>query len=182
MSQKLTILLTYHIIYVIVYIPFRYFLAKIPTDYQTWCYIRCPIYSSILQWRHNGHDSVSNHQPHHCLFNRLFRRRSKKTSKLRIAGLCEGNSPEAGEFPAQMASNAENVSIWWRHHGQHQIQGAIPTMQNIFKHILIFKKLFIYKIELPVLIVMEYCLTKWIYISWARVLDKHIVWIGSEYI
>ena len=22
----------------------------------------------------------------------------------------------AGEFPAQMASNAENVSIWWRHH------------------------------------------------------------------
>ena len=20
------------------------------------------------------------------------------------------------EFPAQMASNAENVSIWWRHH------------------------------------------------------------------
>ena len=22
-----------------------------------------------------------------------------------------------GEFPAQMANNAENVSIWWRHHG-----------------------------------------------------------------
>ena len=21
-----------------------------------------------------------------------------------------------GEFPVQMASNAENVSIWWRHH------------------------------------------------------------------
>ena len=29
--------------------------------------------------------------------------------------LC-GNSPGTGEFPAQMASNAENVSIWWRHH------------------------------------------------------------------
>ena len=69
-----------------------------------------------LQWRHNGHDSVSNHQPHDCLFNRLFRRRSKKTSKLRVAGLCAGNSPGTGEFPAQMASNAENVSIWWRHH------------------------------------------------------------------
>ena len=27
-----------------------------------------------------------------------------------------GNSPVTGEFPAQMASNAENVSIWWRHH------------------------------------------------------------------
>ena len=69
-----------------------------------------------LQWRHNGSDSVSNHQPYHCLLNRLFRRRSKKTSKLRVTGLCAGNSPETGEFPAQMASNAENVFFWWRHH------------------------------------------------------------------
>ena len=59
---------------------------------------------------------VSNHQPHDCLLNHLFRRRSKKTSKLRVAGLCVGNSPVTGEFPAQRASNAENVSIWWRHH------------------------------------------------------------------
>ena len=41
--------------------------------------------------------------------------RSKKTSKLRATGLCAGNSPVTGEFPAQMASNAD-VSIWWRHH------------------------------------------------------------------
>ena len=60
-----------------------------------------------LQWRHNDHDSVSNHQPHDCLLNRLFRLRSKKTSKLRVTGLCVGNSPVTGEFPAQMASNAE---------------------------------------------------------------------------
>ena len=73
-------------------------------------------YSYPLRWRHNGCDSVSNHQPHHCLLNRLFRRRSKKTSKLRVTGLCAGNSPGTGEFPAQMASYAENVSIWWRHH------------------------------------------------------------------
>ena len=33
---------------------------------------------------------VSNHQPHDCLLNRLFRHRSKKTSKLRVTGLCEG--------------------------------------------------------------------------------------------
>ena len=45
-----------------------------------------------LQWCHNDHDSVSNHQPHGCLLNRLFGRRSKKTSKLRVTGLCEGNS------------------------------------------------------------------------------------------
>ena len=48
---------------------------------------------------------------------RLFGRRSKKTPKLRVTGLCVGNSPMDGEFPAQMASNAENVAIWWRHHG-----------------------------------------------------------------
>ena len=69
-----------------------------------------------LLWRQNGHDGVSNHQPHDCLLNRPCRRRSKKTSKLRVTGLCMGNSPGTGEFPAQMASNAENVSIWWRHH------------------------------------------------------------------
>ena len=69
-----------------------------------------------LQWRHNGQDSVSDHQPHDCLLNHLFRRRSKKTSKLRGTGLCVGNSPETGEFPAQIAIYAENVSIWWRHH------------------------------------------------------------------
>ena len=40
----------------------------------------------------------------------------KEKSKLRITGLCAGNSPVTGEFPAQMAINAENVSIWWRHH------------------------------------------------------------------
>ena len=73
----------------------------------------------------------------------FFRRISKKTSKLRVTGICVGNSPGpvnsphrgpvtrkmfpfddvitnspvTGEFPAQKASNAENVSIWWHHHG-----------------------------------------------------------------
>ena len=45
----------------------------------------------------------------------------KKVSKLRVTGLCAGNSPGTGEFPAEMASNAENVSIWWRHHAYTQI-------------------------------------------------------------
>ena len=70
--------------------------------------------SATLRWRQNGRDGVSNHQSHDCLLNRLFRRRSKKTSKLRVTGLCAGNSPGTGEFPAQMASNAEN--FWWRHY------------------------------------------------------------------
>ena len=48
---------------------------------------------SALRWRRNDHDGVSNHQPRGCLLNRLFRRRSKKTSKLRVTGLCVGNPP-----------------------------------------------------------------------------------------
>ena len=83
---------------------------------ERWRSLHRLILFHTLEWRHNGHDSVSNHQPHDRLLNRLFRRRSKKTSKLRVTGLCVGNSPGTGEFPAQMASNAENVSIWWRHH------------------------------------------------------------------
>ena len=50
------------------------------------------------------------------IYSTVFRRRSKKTSKLRVTGLYEGNSAGIGDFPAQRASNVENLSIWWRHH------------------------------------------------------------------
>ena len=69
-----------------------------------------------LQWRHNERGCVSNQQRLHCLLSCRFRPRAKKTSKLRVTGLCAGNSPVTGEFPAQKASNVENVSIWWRHY------------------------------------------------------------------
>ena len=79
----------------------------------------CLIFSgaNALQWHHNGLDVISNHWCLHCLFNPLFSSRSKKTSKDCITGLCKGNSPVTSEFPSQWASYAENVSIWWRHHG-----------------------------------------------------------------
>ena len=90
------------------------------------CACRCPSaqccwatsrYSfNSLQWRHNGNDSISNHQPHDCLLNRLFRRRSKKTSKLRVSGLCAGNSPGP-------------VSIWWLHHAT-----KLDTVSSKFLH------------------------------------------------
>ena len=86
-----------------------------------------------LRWRHNGCDGVSNHQPHDSLLNRLFRRRPKKTSKFRVTGLCVGNSPGTGEFPAQMASNAENVSIWWRH----RVKTASRHDSNVFDIVVI---------------------------------------------
>ena len=48
---------------------------------------------------------------HTIVYSNIYSGRSKKTSKLRVTALCEGNSPVTGEFPAQMASNVENVSI-----------------------------------------------------------------------
>ena len=71
---------------------------------------------STLQWRHNEHYGVPNHRRLHCLLNRFFSRRSKKTSKLRVTGLCKGSPSVTDGFPSQRVSNAENVSIWWRHH------------------------------------------------------------------
>ena len=89
----------FSILFGIQWFPLKYIHNKIATS---------------LQWRHN--DGVSNHQPHDCLLNRLFGRRSKKKSKLLVTSLCAGYWPVTGEFPAQIASNAEIVSIWWRHH------------------------------------------------------------------
>ena len=74
---------------------------------------RVPGPCCALQLRHNESDDVSNRQPHDCLLNRLC----KAQIKARVTGLCEGNSPVTGEFPAQKDSNTENVSIWCRHHG-----------------------------------------------------------------
>ena len=77
------------------------------------------LYVYSLQWRHNEHDGVSNHQPHDCLFNSLFGRRSKNTPKLRVTGLCEGNSPVTGEFPAHKGPVTgkmfpfDEVIMWW---------------------------------------------------------------------
>ena len=67
-----------------------------------------PILKCSLQWRHNGYDGVSNRRRPVCLISRLFMRISKKTSKLRVTGLCEENPPVAGWLPSQRAINAEN--------------------------------------------------------------------------
>ena len=109
-----------------------------------------PLYAThfTLQWRHNEHDGVSNHKPHDCLLKRLSRRRSKKTSNVRVTGLCEGNSPGTGEFPAQRSIDAENVSIWWHHHEdnisvdslQKQIQMRSAMIQQKESRICAWKK------------------------------------------
>ena len=91
-----------------------------------WDYYFCALPSSQvnvtpLRWRHNGHDCVWNHQPPDFLLNRLLRCRSKKTSKLRVTGLCAGNSPGPVNSPHKwlvmlkiMTSSC--LSRWWHHH------------------------------------------------------------------
>ena len=86
------------------------YLELLHTTHDLACHDICRNIIELSQWRHNTQYDISYQQPHDCSLNRLFRRISKKTSKLRVTGLCGGNSP------AQMASNAENISIWWRHH------------------------------------------------------------------
>ena len=51
-----------------------------------------------LQWRHNVLNGISNHWPHD--YSSVYSG-AKKTSKLCVTGLCEGNSPMTGEFPAK---------------------------------------------------------------------------------
>ena len=55
-----------------------------------------------FQWRHNELYGISHHLPHDCLLNLLSRRRSKKISKLRFTGLCEGNPPVKGPVTRKM--------------------------------------------------------------------------------
>ena len=74
-----------------------------PLPHSSYEHIPHDVYS--LQWRCNERDGVIVHSSVYS------RTRSKKTSKLRVTGLCAGNSPVTGEFSAQRASN-----ILWRHH------------------------------------------------------------------
>ena len=68
--------------------------------------------ASVWVWHHSERDGVSNHRHLDCLLHRLFRR-SKKTPKFRVTGLCERNSSVTGKFPTQKASNTENVFIFY---------------------------------------------------------------------
>ena len=72
-----------------------------------------------LQWRHNGCDSTSNHRHLDWFTQPFLQAKIKENMKV----LCHWSlwwefTGVTDEFPAQTASNAENVSIWWRHHGE----------------------------------------------------------------
>ena len=125
------------------------------TSFKPWRLATWTVGYIPLHWRHNELDGVSNHQPNDCLLNLLFRRRSKETPKFRVTGLCAGNSPETGEFPAQRASNAENLSIWWRHHA---MKYALLSLCFIFLQL--------------------YCLSSW-YWTHATYLLTLLTWLNS---
>ena len=65
---------------------------------EVFFYFLC-VFTKPLGRRHDEHEGASNHRCLDCFLDRLFRRRSKKTSKLRVTGLCEGNPPLTGGFP-----------------------------------------------------------------------------------
>ena len=78
----------------------------------------CVPHSASLQWRHNGRDSVSNHQPHivfSTVYSDAVQRKLQAPRHWPFCGEFNGDR-WIDEFPAQMASNAENISISWRHH------------------------------------------------------------------
>ena len=99
--------------------------------YRCYVIMFCTPNDRISEWRHNERNGVWNHQSHDCLLNRQIRRRSKYKTKLRVTGLCEGNSPVTSKFPAQRARKAKNVSIWWRHHGLLCISVSFHIKLNI---------------------------------------------------
>ena len=75
----------------------------------------------------------------------------KETPKLRVTGLCVENSPVTSEFPAQMASNAENVSIWWRHHDSDSNQMTKMDCNNQEKELPPQSSLLKQSLEMPYL-------------------------------
>ena len=104
------------------------------------CNVTLEFGGGSLHWRHNDHDGVSNHQPHGCLLNRLFRRRSKKTSKLRVTGLCVGNSPgpvnspHKGPVTRKMFPFDDVIMCCLNAFNQHHPDSCFSDWQDVFSY------------------------------------------------
>ena len=61
------------------------------------------VFKGSVQWRHDARDGVSNRELHYCFLNRLFKCRSKKTSKLRVTSL----------FASDREMRASNAEKWF---------------------------------------------------------------------
>ena len=145
------------------------------SHYTNWLTLTPRAYLT-LQWRHNGHDDISNHRHLDCVCNRLFRHRLKKTSKLHVTGLCNGNSLMTSEYPAQRVSNAENVSIWWHHVLGKPQQLSCSDMSKIVTWVKIGAKRIFTRFKLWA----HYLFVKWVLASYSYV--NRVYCIGNIYI
>ena len=89
--------------------------------------------TEALQRRDSERDDVSNRQPHNYLLNHLFRRRSTKISKLRVSGLCEGNLPVTGQFPAQRASKGKNIVFITLKRKMNELSSCFGVLWSVFQ-------------------------------------------------
>ena len=101
-----------------------------------------PSFFVSLEWRHNEHDGVSNHQPHDCLLNRFFKAQINENMKVPRHWPLWVEFTVDRWFPAQRASNADNDPIWWRHHVPTVFKTFIDTIffynilwDNDFEHV-----------------------------------------------
>ena len=109
-------------------------IATLPVWYTRACFKLAVRYFYITLTAHVCHGVLNYWQPQ-CLFNRLFRRTSKKTSKIRVNGPFQGNPQVAGGSPSQMVSNAENVSMSWRLHVK--INHICAHAQTYRRHVMV---------------------------------------------
>ena len=122
------------------------------SDQQFHCLLKCVLYIHIympvsladpkdlskfgnplypLQWCHNEADDVSNHQPHDCLLKRLFRRRSKETSKLWLV-----NSPQKGPVKQKMLPIDDVIMLKGNMIcvEKSQVTGEFPTQKPVMRN------------------------------------------------
>ena len=87
-------------------------------------------YDRTLHWRHHVRAVFSNLKGLDFLLDRLFRPRSKKITKLRVIGLCEGNSPVTSS--ASLAFVIENHR--WPVNSPHE--GAVTPKMFPFDYVI----------------------------------------------
>ena len=80
-----------------------------------------------LQWRHNERDSVINHMRLYCLLNRWFRRRSEKTSKLRVTRLWGRNSPHRRSVTRKIFPFHDVIMLFGVLYSSYDAQGPISN-------------------------------------------------------
>ena len=88
------------------YISFSLCRSCIVGHHDTTVDAKCPHYTYVIMTE--GASQITSLT---LVYSVVYSGGDKKTSKLRVTGLCAGNSLATGEFPAQRASNAENGSI-----------------------------------------------------------------------